>query len=124
MSELSRYKDAHWRIGVYRSLVDTMTPEEGIPASHEVLDQVVEFLALVEAAGFEEPSICMGEGDISVIWNPGRLYISADFDGTPTYIALGAKGCEFLFDEEEDVKKISPQLMKYLSNQETNNNEK
>lgn len=110
MPEDSQYKDAHWRIGLYRSLINTMKPEEGIPASHEVLDQAVEFIALVERHGCKEPSVCLGEGNVAVIWIVDDVYISAEFDGTGSYSVMVTQKETFSFHEEGKVSIITPKL--------------
>lgn len=89
----------------------------GLPASPKVGKAVKAFLANIEAAMFEEPSLTMGgDGSIAVTWQckDTEHYLSADFCDDKGYTFFVAEGDKLVCDGYSTTCEVAPRLAQYL----------
>jgi hypothetical protein len=89
----------------------------GLPASPDAGKGVLAFLANIEAAQFEEPSLTMGgDGSIAVTWQCQQTghYLSADFCDDQGYTFFVAEGEKFICDGYSTNSEVAPRLALYL----------
>jgi hypothetical protein len=89
----------------------------GKPACPVAGKAVQAFLANIQAAKFEEPSLAMGgDGSIAVVWQCPHKghYLSADFCDDKGYAFFVAEGDKLVCDGCSETSDVDPRLAQYL----------